>query len=195
MAALTRRQKQVLDFVEAHDREHGIAPSLEEIAAHLGLSSVSNAHQHVEALIRRGFLRRDPNKSRALEVIRSQSEGRALPLLGYVAAGAPIEAVEDRATFDFGVEVLARGDHVLRVRGDSLLSLQLRDGDYVVVRTQHTAEDGQVVVASAEGAGATIARLARSTGGRIRLGDDGAPEFAHGSVEIHGVVTGIVRVL
>ncbi len=193
MAALTRRQKQVLDFVEAHDREHGIAPSLEEIAAHLGLSSVSNAHQHVEALIARGFLRRDPNKSRALEVIRSQSEGRALPFLGYVAAGMPVEAVEDRASFDFGVEVLARGDHVLRVRGDSLLSEQLRDGDYLVVRTQHTARDGEVVVATVGGSGTSVGRLARTPDGRLMVG--AAPPGADRvDVLIRGVVTGVVRV-
>ncbi|HEX8362604.1 MAG TPA: transcriptional repressor LexA [Longimicrobium sp.] len=195
MAALTRRQKQVLDFVEVHDREHGIAPSLEEIAAHLGLSSVSNAHQHVEALIRRGFLRRDPNRSRALEVIRSQSEGRALPLLGYVAAGAPIEAVEDRATFDFGVEVLARGDHVLRVRGDSLLAHQLCDGDYLVIRTQATAAEGQVVVATVSGSGTTIARLTHPTPGRVRLDVIPAVELDASEVLILGVVTGVVRVL
>jgi repressor LexA len=195
MAALTRRQKQVLDFVEAHDREHGIAPSLEEIAAHLGLSSVSNAHQHVEALIARGFLRRDPNKARALQVIRSQTESRALPLLGYVAAGMPIEASADPESFDFAVEVLARGDHVLRVRGDSLLSEQLRDGDYLVVRSQQSAEDGQVVVATAGGAGVTIARFARSATGRVRLGGADAPELDPAAVLIRGVVTGVVRVL
>jgi repressor LexA len=194
MAALTRRQKQVLDFVETHHREKGIAPSLEEIAAHLGLSSVSNAHQHVEALIARGFLRRDPNKSRALEVIRSQSEGRALPLLGYVAAGAPIEAVPALDSFDFGLEVLARGDHVLRVRGDSLLTEHLRDGDYLVVRSQSEATDDQVVVATA-GAGVTIARLTRTGEGRLRLGGPHALELDADSVQIHGVVTGVVRVL
>ncbi len=194
MAALTRRQKQVLDFVEAHHREKGIAPSLEEIAAHLGLSSVSNAHQHVEALIARGFVRRDPNKSRALEVIRSQSEGRALPLLGYVAAGVPIEAVEDRAVFDFGVEVLARGDHVLRVRGDSLQAEQLRDGDYLVVRTQHTARDGEIVVATVGASDTSIGRLTRAPDGGIRIGAAAPAEADNREVLIRGVVTGVVRV-
>lgn len=100
-------------YIEAFTREQGYAPSLEEIAQHVGFSSVSNAHQHVGALIRRGYLRRDPNRSRSLEVVRHPEAAGELPMLGYVAAGEPIEVVEHHEPFSICPELLRRGDYVL----------------------------------------------------------------------------------
>ena len=198
MAALTHRQRQVLDYVEAFTREHGFAPSLEEIAEHMGFSSVSNAHQHVTALIRRGYLRRDPNRGRSLEVVRPVAETTELPLLGYVAAGEPIEVVEQQETFSVCPEMLLRGDFVLRVRGDSMVDEQIRDGDYIVVRAQETARNGQVVVALIGGTAATVKRFYRERRGRVRL-QPANPALEPlvlkaGEVVIQGVVTGVIRV-
>ena len=197
--ALTPRQRQVLDFITSFTRDRGFAPSLEEIATHMGFASVSNAHQHVAALERRGHIRRDPNKSRALEVLPEPEAARELPLLGYVAAGKPIEAVVTRETFPVTPELLRRGDYVLRVRGDSMIDEQIRDGDYIVVRARETAENGQVVVALVQGVAATVKKFYHERGGLVRL------QPANPAVEplilpaseltIQGIVTGVIRVL
>ncbi len=199
MASITPRQRQVLDFIEAFTREHGFAPSLEEIAEHMGFSSVSNAHQHVAALIRRGHLRRDPNRPRSLEVVRPAEDLHELPLLGFVAAGEPIEVAEQQETFSLCPEMLRRGDYVLQVRGDSMIDEQIRDGDYIVVRAQQAARNGQVVVALIGGSAATVKRFYRERRGRIRLQPANpalAPLLYKASeVVIQGVVTGVVRVM
>lgn len=197
MAALTHRQRQVLDYVEGFAQEHGYAPSLEEIAEHMGFSSVSNAHQHVTALIRRGYLRRDPNRRRSLEVVRPATATGELPLLGYVAAGEPIEVVEQQETFGLCPEMLRRGDFVLRVRGDSMVDEQIRDGDYIVVRAQETARNGQVVVALIGGSAATVKRFYRERRGRVRL-QPANPALEPlvlkaDDVLIQGIVTGVIR--
>lgn len=199
MASPTPRQRQVLEFVEGFTREHGFAPSLEEIAEHMGFSSVSNAHQHVTALIRRGLLRRDPNRPRSLEVVHPADEVRELPLLGYVAAGEPIEVAEQQEAFSLCPEMLRRGDYVLQVRGDSMIDEQIRDGDYIVVRAQETARNGQVVVALIGGSAATVKRFYRERRGRVRL-QPANPAltpllYKAAEVVIQGVVTGVIRVL
>lgn len=199
MAGPTPRQLQVLEYIESFTREHGYAPSLEEIAQYMGFSSISNAHQHVSALIRRGHLRRDPSRPRSLEIVRQTDDFRELPLLGYVAAGEPIEAVEQQETFGVCPDMLRRGDYVLRVRGDSMIEEQIRDGDYIVVRSQETARNGQVVVALIGGTAATVKRFYRERRGRVRL------QPANPALEplvlraeevlIQGIVTGVVRIL
>jgi repressor LexA len=152
MSALTQRQKQVLDFVVSHVDAHDVAPSLEEIAQHLGLSSVSNAHQHVDALIRRGYLRRGANRSRDLEVVRQPERQPGLPFLGTVSAGRPIEGAALDALFDVGAEVIARGDKVIRVRGDLGLGDDMRDGDYLILQTNAPPQPGdRVMIMSARG--------------------------------------------
>lgn len=198
MGAITRRQRQVLDYVEQFTGENGYPPSLEEIAEHMGFSSVSNAHQHVTALIRRGHLRRDPNRPRSLEVVRPGDEAHELPLLGYVAAGVPIEVAEQQETFGVCPEMLRRGDYVLQVRGDSMIEEQIRDGDYIVVRSQETARSGQVVVALIGGTAATVKRFYRERRGRVRL-QPANPALEPlvlkaEEVTIQGVVTGVIRV-
>ncbi len=199
MGAITPRQRQVLDYVEQFARENGYPPSLEEIARHMGFSSISSAQQHVNALVRRNFLRRDPNRPRSLEVVRPTEEARELPLLGYVAAGEPIEVVEQSETFSTCPELLRRGDYVLQVKGNSMIEEQIRDGDYIVVRSQETARNGQVVVALVGGTAATVKRFFRERRGRVRL------QPANPALEplvlraeevlIQGVVTGVIRML
>jgi repressor LexA len=198
--ALTRRQRQVLDFITEFTRSRGFAPSLEEIAAHMGFASVSNAHQHVSALERRGHIRRDPNKSRALQVVSpAEDERRELPLLGYVAAGEPIEVVETREMFPVTPDLLRRADYVLRVRGDSMIDEQIRDGDYIVVRSRETADNGEVVVALVGGTAATVKKFYREAGDRVRLQPANpamdALVLPASDLIVQGVVTGVIRVL
>lgn len=198
MAALTAKQLQVLNFVERYVRANGYAPTLEEIAAHIKSSSVSNAHQHVAALIQRGYLRRGHNRSRSLEVVRSAVETRELPFLGYVAAGAPIEVAEHRETFDLGAEVLREGDYVLRVRDDSLWSEQIRSGDYLIVQSTAEAAAGDLVLAMRFGVGATVGRMVTGAdGGLLLRPSDGGEDVKAGSpaLSIRGIVRGVARVL
>jgi repressor LexA len=198
--ALTRRQRQVLDFITEFTRSRGFAPSLEEIAAHMGFASVSNAHQHVAALERRGHIRRDPNKSRALQVVDpEESERRELPLLGYVAAGEPIEVVETREMFPVTLDLLRRADYVLRVRGDSMVDEQIRDGDYIVVWARDTADNGAVVIALVGGTAATVKKFYREAGDRVRL-QPANPSLdplilPASELTVQGVVTGVIRIL
>lgn len=199
MRPMTDRQQQVLTFIGDFTEEHGYAPSLEEIANHLGLRSVSGIHQHIDALIRGGYVRRDPQRPRSLEIVHTTRDAQTLPLLGRVAAGEPIEAIEGREDFDVCPEMLRRGDYVLQVRGDSMIEEQIRDGDYIIVRAQETARNGQVVVALVDGTAATVKRFFRERRGRVRL-QPANPNLEPlvlpaEQVVIRGVVTGVVRPL
>jgi repressor LexA len=136
--ALTRRQREIYDFIRRFVDRKGYSPSLEEIGEHFQLSSVATVHKHVQHLVEKGFLRKAWNRSRSVEPLEPpQSELTSLPLLGVVAAGVPIEAIEVAETIDVPRDLVPRrGDSfVLRVRGDSMIDEQIRDGDYVVATT------------------------------------------------------------
>lgn len=208
--ALTRRQRQIYDYVSEFVEEQGYSPSLEEIAAAFGLSSVATVHKHVKHLVDKGYLRKAWNRSRSVEPVprpasaREQSglEGRSLPILGTVAAGSPIEAIEPDAASAETLSVPAdmvpgREEHyVLRVRGDSMIEDQICDGDLVVIESRREARNGETVVALVEGHEATLKRFYRS-GARVRLVPANStmePLELHASdVEIRGVVRGLIR--
>ena len=152
--ALTRRQREIYDFIRSFVAEKGYSPSLEEIGAEFGLSSVATVHKHVHHLVEKGFLRKSWNRSRSVEPVESSDAATvSLPLLGFVAAGAPIEAVEVPETIEVPKDLVRwEGESfVLRVRGTSMIEEQIRDGDYIVVQAQDRAEDGQMVVALVSG--------------------------------------------
>ncbi len=197
--ALTRRQRQVFDAIRGFISRRGYSPSLEEIGEALGLSSVATVHRHVERLVEKGLLRKDPNRSRSVEVVEEEAPPSVLlPLLGVVAAGAPLEVFEEPETLAVPRELVGRrkGSFVLRVRGDSMIDEQIRDGDYVVVESRPEARDGEVVVALLHGREATLKKLQRR-GDRVRLlpaNRELSPlEVAAADVEIRGVVRGLVR--
>ncbi len=153
---LTDRQRQILDFVRAEIHRRGFPPSVREIGEAVGLSSSSTVHSHLAALETKGFIRRDPTKPRALEVLDYRDTDRAvdygqvmaIPLVGQVAAGAPILAAENiEATISLPAEMSGEQTFILRVRGDSMIEAGILDGDFVVVRQQSTAENGDIVVA------------------------------------------------
>jgi len=207
--ALTRRQRQIYDFVSDFVRQKGYSPSLEEIAGAFGLSSVATVHKHVKHLVEKGYLRKAWNRSRSVEPVPIESleregavEGVALPILGFVAAGRPIEAIEPDAAVAETVSVPAdmvpgRCNHfVLRVRGDSMIEDQICDGDLVVIEERREARNGETVVALVEGTDATLKRFYRE-GARVRLVPANATmepiELHAADVEIRGIVRGLIR--
>jgi len=197
--ALTRRQREIFDFVSDFVAQNGYSPSLEEIGEAFGLSSVATVHKHVQHLVEKGFLRKAWNRSRSVEPVESgQAASVALPLLGTVAAGAPIEAVEVSERFEVPAELVPRGAScfALRVRGDSMIEEHIRDGDVVVVESRPEARDGETVVALVRGQDATLKKLFRR-GSQVRLQPANPTmqpiDLPAGEVEVRGVVRGLVR--
>jgi repressor LexA len=197
--ALTRRQREVYDFVRGFVAERGYSPSLEEIGAAFGLASVATVHKHVQHLVEKGYLRKAWNRSRSVEPAEG-AEGPtvALPLLGTVAAGSPIEAIEVREHLQVPASLIPAGREcfALRVRGDSMIDEQIRDGDVVVVEARPEARDGETVVALVRGSDATLKKLYRR-GAQVRLQPAnprmGPIDLPAADVEVRGVVRGLIR--
>jgi repressor LexA len=201
MAVLTRRQREIHDYIRDFVDDRGYSPSLEEIGAKFELTSVATVHRHVELLVEKGFLRKVANSSRSLEPVDARPAAPALvelPVLGAVAAGAPIE------TFDAGDSVSVPAEmvrkrattFVLRVRGDSMIEEQIRDGDQIVVESATEARKGEMVVAMVRGSEATLKRFYRR-GSRVIL-EPANPAYRPldlpaSEVEIRGIVRGLLR--
>ena len=198
---LTKRQKEILDFLELFVAEYGYPPSYEEIARNFGYTSLATVHEHVENLRQKGYIRKSYNASRSIELVPSQGHASAveLPLLGMVAAGQPIEAVVDQETVAVPEDLVSRGGqhYVLRVRGDSMIDEQIRDGDYVIVNSRNTAENGEMVVALVHGDSATVKKFYRERDGQVRLQPANVTMspmyFPSHEVAVQGVVVGVIR--
>jgi len=198
---LTKRQKEILDFIHGFIEEQGYAPSFEEIARAFGYSSLATVHEHLSNLERKGYIRKAYNESRSIEMVPEEDSVPAveLPLLGAVAAGLPIEAIQGQESLSVPMDMVrpGRDNFVLRVEGDSMIDEQIRDGDYIVVTAQPTASDGEVVVALVGGESATVKKLFREPGNRIRL-QPANPSMEPivldaGEVAVQGVVVGLIR--
>jgi repressor LexA len=198
---LTKRQREILTFLTSYTEANGYAPSFEEIASQFNYNSLATVHEHLSNLERKGYIKRNYNESRAIEILPSEAFPRAieLPLLGQVAAGAPIEsiAVDEHVSVpeDF---VRRNGQHyVLRVRGNSMIDEQIRDGDFVVVNERQSADNGEMVIAMLSGASATVKKFYRERDGRIRLqpaNETMSPIYVHeNDISIQGVVVGVLR--
>lgn len=197
--AITRRQKEVLDFLSGFTQKHGYSPSYEEIAHGLGLTSLATVHKHVTNLQNKGMLQRAHNRSRSIDVLPAKPAKRAferLPLAGRIAAGQPVEAIETAETISLGDIIGSRDVFALEVRGDSMRDEHIVSGDYVLVERTKTAREGEIVVALVDGSEATLKRFYRE-GSMIRLqpsNSEMAPIFAPAaSVAIQGKVLGILR--
>jgi repressor LexA len=196
---LTKRQREILDYLNDFIGQHGYAPSLEEIGRRFGLSSLATVHKHLTNLQDKGFIKRAWNRSRSVEIIPTRMGGRAieLPLLGYVAAGAPIEAITSNETIAVPEDLVGRRDtYVLRVRGDSMIDEQIRDGDFVIIEDRKTAENGEMVIALLRGFEVTLKKFYRENG-RVRL-QPANPAMQPllvdpDQVQIQGVVIGVMR--
>ena len=195
---MTKRQKQMLDYLREYIEQHGYAPTLGEIGRHFRLASLATVHKHLRNLQRKRLIKRLPHQSRALEVVGPATASRAVtvPLLGRVAAGVPIEPVETPETVTLPEEMLGRGEtFALSVSGDSMVGEGILDGDLVVVESRQEAPNGATVVALVRG-DATVKKLHRERGrvclvpANERLAPIVAPA---GDVEIRGVVIAVLR--
>ena len=197
---LTKRQKEIRDYLAAYVDAQGYAPTIEEIGRHFGLSSPATVHKHLRNLEDKGAITRGCNLSRAIKLAPPEdtTEAVELPLLGQVAAGVPIEAVETQDRLAVPVDFVRRphDTFALRVRGESMIGEGILDGDYVVVESRPTADNGETVVALIDG-DATVKKFHREAGGRVRLqpaNPDMEPlRVPADQVEVRGVVIAVLR--
>jgi repressor LexA len=196
MDHLTTRQKEVYEFIREKIRNRGYGPTVREIGAQFEISSPNGVMCHLKALEKKGLIVREPNMSRAIMLTTEHASNRGLPLVGQIAAGVLHEAVEQKERIDFGDMFSDDSMFVLKVRGDSMVEDQIADGDYVVVKRQHTAQRGQTVVALTNENEATLKRW-YPEGKRIRLQPANAsmkPIYVT-DARVLGVVVGVVRKL
>lgn len=192
---LTKRQKQVLDFIKSFTDKKGYAPSLEEIAKHLRLSSISTAHFHVSKLKKMGYLKKEENKPRAVGVYDTEPMIK-IPLLGTIAAGQPIEAIEDKEMIKIPKSQLSKsGEHfALRVQGNSMINEGIFDGDIVVIRKQPDAENGETVVALINDNEVTLKKIYKEKGGfRLQPANPNLKPIFTKELMIQGKVITVIR--
>ena len=215
---LTRKQHELLCFINDRLGETGVSPSFEEMKDALDLKSKSGVHRLISALEERNFIRRLPNRARALEIVRlpdavktggakaakpkapaptPANDVREIPLHGRIAAGLPIEALEGQTSLAVPAALLGPGDHyALEVAGDSMVEAGILDGDYALVRRVETAHDGEIVVALIDGAEATL-KYFRKEGSMVRLDPANRSydpqRYRPGQVRIQGRLAGLLR--
>ena len=196
---LTKRQKELFDYLDGYISEHGYAPTLEEIRGRFKLSSLATVHKHLTNLEQKGAIRRTWNHSRAIELVSQNQRSGAvnLPLLGRVAAGQPIEALETTDHIAVPEEFIRRQNtFVLKVVGSSMVNDGILDGDFIVVEQRPNADNGETVVAVVDGE-ATVKRFYRDAPGRIRLqpANDAMPPLVvnEARCELRGVVVAVLR--
>ena len=198
---ITARQRRVFDFISRYFIVHKEAPTMAEIGRELGLSSSASVHKVVSVLEREGLIRRIPNVSRGIELVKDQTadeENAEVPLLGLVAAGQPIEAILNYDTVSIPRDMVRQGRmFALRVRGDSMIDDQIREDDFIILQSQQTAENGQTVVALIDGSDATVKRFYAGRN-HVRL-EAANPNYQPIIVrpperlQIQGVVVGVIR--
>ena len=202
--ALTKRQKQVLDFIAGFLDENGYCPSFEEIAKGLGLASLATVHKHISVLETKNYLRRGFNQSRSLELapkylqeLKRNRPAAEVPLLGRIAAGAPVEAIEQRETLNFADFAGSGNTYALEVRGESMIDDHICSGDLILLDKTAQVRDGDIVVALVEGREATLKRFYREPGDMVRLQPANAalkPIMVPGrDVQIQGKLLAVLR--
>ncbi len=196
---LTKRQKEILDFVSGFIESNGYSPSMEEIAEHFKFASLNAVFKHLEALEIRGHLHRDANRARSIQLSQSPAATvRSVPLFGYIAAGRPIEAISNPEMLDIPESFLPRQGsyYVLRVQGESMIDEHIQDGDFVVVESREQATPGDIVVALIDDEYVTLKKF-YPEGNQIRLqpaNSSVAPIILDGSrVKVQGVVVSVMR--
>jgi len=203
--AITKRQRQVYDFISHFVEEHQYSPSYEEIKTGMGLRSLATVHKHVSNLEKKNLLKRDYNRSRSIDLLQPKGKLKQvmsvpaemrLPLMGRIAAGQPIEAIQNPETISLADFVQSKDVFVLEVRGESMQDEAILDGDYVLVEKTKIAHNGDIVVALVDGSDATLKRFYRE-GEQIRLQPSNVnmhPIVVHASaVQIQGRVIGVLR--
>ena len=204
--ALTKRQKEVLNYLVGFINKNGYSPSFEEIAHALKLTSLATVHKHLSTLEKKGFIRRGYNQSRSIEIVQlpkpvkeqvMDRKVQELPLVGRIAAGRPLEAIEERETLSLGDFARGGNSYVLQVKGNSMIEDHIMDGDFVVCEQTQVANAGDIVVALVGGEEATLKRFYRDTPGKVRLqpanSEMGPIIVAANDVKIQGRVIGVLR--
>lgn len=194
---LTKRQKEILDFINDFISDYGYAPSYREIGQHFNLSSTATVAEHVQALQNKGYLKIDPNEARSIELIDDEkAEAIFLSLAGLITAGQPIEAVEEKAQIAVPIDFVKdeAKSYVLRVKGQSMIDEGIYDGDYVIVEENSSPRNGQVVVALLDNSFATLKKFYKEAN-RIKLQPANSsmkPIYAK-DVLVQGVVRAVIR--
>ena len=205
--ALTRRQKEVLDFIAAYQVEHGFSPSYEEIARGMKLASIATVHKHISALHTKNYLQRGHNQSRSVEVAprylqeqrRNRFEGMMeVPVMGTIAAGQPVESFgAETTTVSFADFVGHKDTYALKVRGNSMIDDHICEGDMILVEKTTKVRDGEIVVALVGGTESTLKRLYQEPGGMIRLQPANSAmspmRYPAASVEVQGRLLAVLR--
>ncbi len=198
---LTKRQSEILAYLQEHIQTNGYAPSFEEIAENFSFQSLATVHEHLTNLEKKGYIHRTHNESRAIEVLppKGTSGATEIPLLGRVAAGTPIESIMSGETLAVPDTLLPRRgpNYALKVQGESMIDEHIMDGDFVVVNGKQTADNGDMVIALLNGSEATVKRFYREAGGWVRLQPANptmqAMRFQERDVLIQGTVVGVIR--
>ena len=203
--ALTKRQRELYDWISEFVQKHGYSPSFEEIGQGMKLSSLATVHKHVTNLEKKGLLKRDYNRSRSIDLLAPKGKmkqvmaaaaGLELPLLGRIAAGRPVEAVENPETISLTDFTRSKDVFVLEVRGDSMQDEAILDGDYILVEKTSVASNGDIVVALVDGVETTLKRIYKE-GEKVRLQPSNAAMqpilVPAASVRIQGRVIGVLR--
>ena len=196
-----RRQKQIIDFIKQHIQMTGSAPTLREIANSIGVSSLATVHEHLITLEEKGLIKRKTGKVRSIKVTDDDSNSLAVgvdvPILGYIAAGSPIEPFTDPSasmSIPPSMASAKKRTYLLQVKGESMIEEQIRDGDYVVIEQTENATNGDIVVALLDNGMATLKRFFKETT-RVRLepaNSNMSPMFVK-NVRIQGKVVGLIR--
>jgi repressor LexA len=197
MEPLTKRQAQILEYITAYIADHNYAPSYREIGQHFGLSSTATIAEHIESLKQKGYLSHEENLARSIQVnapVLPEEGFLAIPLLGSIAAGKPIEAIRTSETIDIPRDMMGQNVFALKVRGESMIEDGILNGDYVIVEQTRTARNGDIVVALIDNDSVTLKRFYKEKD-RIRLqpANSTMPPLYFTKVIIQGRVKGVIR--
>lgn len=194
---LTERQRAIFKFIQEYLDCNDYSPSMEEIGSHFSIKSMNGVHKHLKILEERGFIKRISNKARSIKLVPEEQSSYMVPLLGYIAAGQPIEAVESPEEVEIPSYLLEKGEHyVLEVEGDSMIDHHIQNGDRVVIRKRDQANNGETVVALIDEESVTLKQYYRE-GRRIRLQPANSrmdPIYVEESrIRIQGILVGLIR--
>jgi repressor LexA len=197
MPTLTKKQKQILDYVKNYIKNRKISPTFEEIRKNFKLSALSTVHEHIDALVKKGFINKNGSSARGIELVNNSYDLLKIPILGIIAAGQPIEAIEEQnETITIARNGLSKYEdyYALRVNGDSMIEEGIFDGDIVIIKKQSVAENGQTVVAIIDDNKATLKKIYRERNKfRLQPANQSMLPFFRKEVEVRGVVVEIKR--
>src|SRR3990167_1906808 len=192
---LTKRQKEILDYIQEYITQHDYAPSYREIGSHFSLSSTATIAEHIESLKNKGYLENSENLARSIQLTPAWDERTFnIPLLGLIAAGKPIEAIRTNETIDIPRDMMGSHTFALKVRGSSMIEDGIFDGDYVIIEQAATARNGEIVVALIDNENVTLKRFYKDKG-RVRLqpANSSLKPIYPTRVVVQGKVKGVIR--